>query len=108
MANIIIKKYDHYNRALGTHITSRSHYEKEMKRQGCEPYNGRAAQPKDNKYKPSKWAREVTSAAARQMSNGGQISGSLKHEIVTKLNAKDPKSLDPRIRNNGKGGTFAE
>jgi len=100
---------NHYNRALGTHITSRSHYEKEMKRQGCEPYKPNAVrQPESNRYKPSKWAREVTSAAKQQMENGGQISGCLKKEIVEKLNVKDPKSLDPRIRNAKKGGIYAE
>ncbi len=38
MANIIIKNYEHFNRALGTPITSRAHYEKEMHKQGCVPF----------------------------------------------------------------------
>ena len=31
---VIVKKYDGYNRALGKHITSKRHYNDEMKRQG--------------------------------------------------------------------------
>lgn len=30
MPNIIIKNYEHFNRAMGKQITSRAHYEKEM------------------------------------------------------------------------------
>lgn len=34
MPNIIIKNYEHFNRALDKYITSRSHYEKEMVKGG--------------------------------------------------------------------------
>ena len=32
--NIIVKKYDHYNRALGKHIKSKRHYKEELKKGG--------------------------------------------------------------------------
>lgn len=34
MTGIIVKNYEHFNRALGKQITSRAHYEAEMKKGG--------------------------------------------------------------------------
>lgn len=39
MANIIVRKYDHYNSSMGKHIRSREHYEKEMVAGGYIPYD---------------------------------------------------------------------
>ena len=39
MANIIIRKYEHYNHAMGKHITSKAHYEKEMAKGGYIPFD---------------------------------------------------------------------
>ena len=32
--NIIVKKYEHFNRTMGCYIKSRAHYEKEMQKRG--------------------------------------------------------------------------
>ena len=36
---VIVKSYEHYNRSLGKYITSKAHYEKEMKKQGMMSYD---------------------------------------------------------------------
>ena len=38
MPSIIVKRYEHFNRAMGKYITSRSHYEKEMAKGGYVPF----------------------------------------------------------------------
>jgi len=38
MPNIIVKNYEHYNRAMGKYITSKKHYENEMAKGGYVPY----------------------------------------------------------------------
>lgn len=38
MFNIIVKNYEHYNRAMGKHISSKAHYEKEMAKGGYIPF----------------------------------------------------------------------
>jgi hypothetical protein len=38
MANIIVKEYQHFNRAMGKFITSKNHYEQEMAKGGYVPY----------------------------------------------------------------------
>jgi len=38
MTNIIVKKYEHFNRAMGKYITSKKHYEKEMAAGGFVPF----------------------------------------------------------------------
>jgi hypothetical protein len=38
MANIIIRRYEHYNRALGKYISCRKQYDEEMKKGGFVSY----------------------------------------------------------------------
>lgn len=38
MANIIVRNYEHYNRAMGKYIGSKKQYEKEMQAGGYIPY----------------------------------------------------------------------
>jgi len=57
MANIIIKKYEHYNRAMGKYIRSKSHYKEEMAKGGFisaeEGHRVAEANQKQKKWKPS-------------------------------------------------------
>jgi hypothetical protein len=36
--NIIVRNYEHYNRAMGKYITSKAHYEREMQAGGYVPF----------------------------------------------------------------------
>jgi hypothetical protein len=38
MANIIVRNYEHYNRALGKYIRSKKHYEEELAKGGFIPF----------------------------------------------------------------------
>ena len=38
MPNIIVKRYEHFNRAMGKYIRSREHYEREMAKGGYVPF----------------------------------------------------------------------
>lgn len=38
MANIIVRNYEHYNKAIGKYITSKRHYEQEMAKGGFVPF----------------------------------------------------------------------
>ena len=54
MVYIITKKYEHYNRALGKHIKSKSHYESEMRRAGMVSSDKGEQMAKDYKDKHTK------------------------------------------------------
>ena len=62
--NIIVKDYQHYNRAMGKHIKSKRHYNQEMAKGGYVPLEqGKAmadAKQKEHKWKPSKECLEAT------------------------------------------------
>jgi hypothetical protein len=80
MANIIIKKYDGYNRALGCHITSKSHYEKVMHQKGmCSFDEGMKLVEKANKDrikpydKPSEKAMDIIRTARLVGDKNGKI-----------------------------------
>lgn len=57
MPNIIVKNYQHYNRALGKYINSKREYDYEMKSRGFVPYEEGCAmaeaKEKEKKWKPS-------------------------------------------------------
>jgi len=63
---IIVKKYEHYNRALGTHIKSKRHYDYVMKSRGFvsaeEGHRLAEKRNKDKKWKPSKECISVIQA----------------------------------------------
>lgn len=55
----IVKQYEHFNKSLpnwdskdGKYISSREHYERELKKGGFEPYTGKG-QPEPKKWVPS-------------------------------------------------------
>jgi hypothetical protein len=79
---IIVKKYEHYNRTLGCYIKSKKHYQDEMKRQGmvdwdtgcrlADEHNAKAAQP----YKLSEKAERVIREAVHNSKDGKVNMGS--------------------------------
>ena len=74
--NIIVKKYEHYNRALGKHITSKRHYESEMRKQGMVSLEEgqRLAEKKTSKpYNPSKKALELIQSISLKGTEKGKI-----------------------------------
>lgn len=80
MANIIVKKYEGYNRAMGKYITSREHYEKEMVKGGYVPFEKAAAIAEKTKQEQrkeynglSKQAMEVCKAARDQADKKGNL-----------------------------------
>jgi len=76
---IKVKKYEHYNRALGKYITSKRHYDNEMARQGMIPYEeGKkiAEQVQKDKIKPytiSKKAQEIINTAKNSADRRGKV-----------------------------------
>jgi len=83
MANIIVKSYSGYNRALGKHITSKKDYFETMKKMGCAPSDKVTVGSKDLKpYEPSKWAREMVSDIKSR--NGKKPGGKFYDELAKK------------------------
>jgi len=77
MFNIIVKKYEHYNRAMGKYIRSKRHYYDEMKKGGyvsLEEGNRLAEKhTKEQKWKPSKECIGVMQAIKRGADKNGNI-----------------------------------
>lgn len=58
--NIIVKKFDGYNHALGKHINSQRDYIETMKRLGCMPSEKVTVKKEERKpYEMSKWGKEM-------------------------------------------------
>jgi len=79
MANIICRNYDHYNRALQKHISSKKEYEYEMKRGGFVPYEEAEKMVEEHnrgkvkKYEPSEKAESIIRAASLMKDSKGNI-----------------------------------
>lgn len=77
MVNIIVKKYEHYNHAMGKHISTASQYKEEMKRGGYVPYEeakeiaAKANQRKE--YKPSAKALEIIRTVKNSADKKGKV-----------------------------------
>lgn len=75
---IIVKKYDHFNRTLNKHITSKKQYKEEMRKQGYvsweegERLAKKAREEAQKKYQISEKALGVIKSA-KQMSRDGKI-----------------------------------
>ena len=81
--NIIVKNYQHHNRALGKYISSKAQYENEMAKQGYIPFEQaevlaeRARTGQRKEYKGlSKQAMEVCKAAKDQADKKGNLKAS--------------------------------
>ena len=77
---IIVKKYDHYNRAMGKRITSKKHYQEEMKKGGYIPYDqacqiAESIEQKRNnpKLELSQKAREIIETAKLTADRKGNV-----------------------------------
>lgn len=61
--NIVVRNWEHYNRALGKHIRSKAHYEEEMKKGGFVSFEEGQRMvescKKRKEYKPSEKGVEV-------------------------------------------------
>lgn len=76
MVGIIVKNYAHFNNAMGKHITSKAHYEKEMVKGGYITYEQseriasqvRREQRKD--YKPSQKMIDIVNTAKNSAKKG--------------------------------------
>lgn len=76
--NIIVRKYDHFNSAMGKHITSKRHYEQEMAKGGYIPYDKACeiadkAKNKKINYELSPKAREIINSARSSADKRGNI-----------------------------------
>lgn len=75
----IIKNYEHFNRSLpnwdspkGKYISSRAHYEKEMKKSGYEAYDGKG-RTEQKKWKPSTQVQKDLYALKQMSRKDGTI-----------------------------------
>jgi hypothetical protein len=67
--NIIVKKYDHYNRAMGKHISSRREYENEMVKGGYVTFEKSQQLCKDFRDKEEKQTYSGLSKKASSLLN---------------------------------------
>lgn len=73
---IIVKKYEHYNRALGTHVKSKDHYDRLMKQGNYVSYEENQGKVKDNGNKPyvlSQKGWDIINAAKRRKDKNGKV-----------------------------------
>lgn len=79
MVGIVVKRYEHFNRAMGKYITSRQHYEREMAKGGYIPFAeaekiaSKARAERDKPYKLSEKARAVIESAKQSSDRKGQV-----------------------------------
>ncbi len=79
MANIIVKKYEHYNRSLGKYISSKAQYNEEMARGGyitqdkADAIAEKKQAERNRPYIASKELRELTTAVAETADSKGRI-----------------------------------
>jgi ribosomal protein S21 len=78
MANIIVKSYEHFNRALpnwhskkGRYISSKKQYIEECKKAGLEPY--REPTVRENKPKASKETRQFLNSVKNSADKKGNV-----------------------------------
>lgn len=76
--NIIVKNYQHFNRAMGKHITSKRHYDNEMAKGGYIPYEkacqiAESVKNRQTKYELSPKARAVIESARNSADRKGNI-----------------------------------
>jgi len=104
---VYIKKstdYEHYNNALGKHITSKKDYQESMKRAGCEPFNpSKVADKSPKPYTPSDEARQVAKAGSEQMKRDGRVSGAVMEWLVKNGNSKP---VPKEVRDKQSGGMY--
>lgn len=78
MPNIIIKNYEHYNRALDAHVKNKDHYDRLMKQGNFITYEESVERSKNNGKKPyvtSDKAWAIIKAAKNCADKNGKISG---------------------------------
>ena len=89
MVFIHVKKYEHFNRAMGKYITSKAHYEKEMREGGFVPSDVGDQQAEDwswrtkKKYKASKDAHDIAEVIKDKADKKGNVK--VPEKVVDKL-----------------------
>ena len=79
MANIIVRKYDGFNRTLGKHIRSKRHYQNEMAKQGFVSWEegqrlvDRAKEKSRTDHKPSDKAMKFMFAMKSKADKKGKV-----------------------------------
>ena len=109
MANIIIKKYEHFNRALGIPIRNKRHYDYEMKSRGFVSFEeGQCMAEKhqeQKKWNPSTECIEVIKAIKDKADKKGNIVLARHPKIVEAMQKKgmsfDNKKLPKNLPNTG-------
>lgn len=76
MPSIIIKNYEHYNRALGCHVKNKDHYDRLMKEGNYISYEESIERSKDNGKKPynlSEKGWDIIKAAKNSKDKNGRV-----------------------------------
>lgn len=76
MPNIIVKNYEHFNRALDTHVKNKDHYDRLMKQGGYvsyEEHKARVESRKQKEYKLSDKGHAIIQAAKNSKDSKGNV-----------------------------------
>lgn len=95
--------HPHMNHALGKYIGTRQEYLSEMKKQGCEPYQGEIKR-ESKPYKPSPWARGIVNQVGKMKEKDGSVK--LTPRMVDEIQSRLVKTPD-WVKGKSKGGFHA-
>lgn len=113
MLNIIVKNYEHFNKALpnwdspqGKYIGSKAQYDKEMKKGGFEQYDGKGRY-EQKKWKPSDEVKRDLYQLKQMSAKDGRIDP-VNREAAKRLMEKNGIRFNPKIMSSDlKGGVDA-
>ena len=106
--HIKVTQYEHFNKSLGKHITSKKHYKEEMQKSGCvsfEEGERLASKARSNRpqYKPSEKAESFMREVRQTADKNGKVKLSDRAiDHMKKLGVK----FEGRSVPNGKGGFY--
>ena len=115
--HIIVKKYEHFNRAMGKYIRSKKHYYEEMAKGGYVPsdegHSLAAAKSKEQKWKPSDKCIDVCREAMTMGDRDGNITLAHHPRLVremekTGMTFKLPDWLPKHYQDIKAGGAFKD
>lgn len=79
MVGIKVENYEHFNRAMGKHITSKRHYQEEMKKGGFVPFEeaesiaNKAQRESHKDYEPSEKLLNLVSSVKCRADKKGKV-----------------------------------
>ena len=116
MPNIIIKNYEHFNKALpnwdspkGKYIRSKAHYQEELAKSGMKQVEevGQVSSPKRKEYTLSPKAREIINSSSRIKDKNGNVKLSDRQiDAMRSMGAIGKKIPDYMKVPQGKGGFY--